>query len=112
MTNLEPLILGTTYTLDLLYTDANDAPIDLTGATAQLQIKKHIVGTTLVDVAATITPDQGRIEFKITPTQSQALSLQRTEEEFLIGAVLNMGEDVINLIQTTIPVKQNIVRQA
>lgn len=110
MTELEPLILGTTYTVDLQYTDSNDAPIDLTGATATLQIKKHMVSQALVDVSATITEAEGRIEFKITPTESDALTLQRAEEEFLIGAVLTLDGDVINLLQSTLLVKQNIVQ--
>ncbi len=69
---------GATFDEQLLFTnDAGDV-IDLTGCQAQMQIRNRIDNTLISDISTTnngmvITPGEGRINFSLTPTQTESI---------------------------------------
>lgn len=63
------LVRGDTWTRAWELRDANDAPIDLTGATARLQVRDDadavVIAASTADGRLTITPGAGRIDMRV-----------------------------------------------
>jgi len=68
-------VAGNTVTIDWSYTDSDGAPIDLTGATAQMQLLNAITDQTqVIDMTGGITDaPNGLGTFSLTKTESQSL---------------------------------------
>jgi hypothetical protein len=66
---------GDTITIDWLYTDDEGTPIDLTGATAQMQLLNAITDLTqVIDMTGGITDaENGAGTFSLTKVESQSL---------------------------------------
>jgi hypothetical protein len=76
---------GATFTQTITWQDSNNAPIDLTGATASMQIRTATAnsapGTPLVDLEVgsglTLGGTAGTITITVTPTQTMSLTVPR-----------------------------------
>jgi hypothetical protein len=111
MKPLKPIYTGTTYELKITYEDAAQAPIDITGATATLVIRRSAFAPILVTVAAVIKPLEGGIVFTVDPSETVTiLDDDRETEKFLLGAALTLADgSVINLFQTSIDINLSIL---
>ncbi|GAB4483861.1 MAG: hypothetical protein OHK0044_33290 [Burkholderiaceae bacterium] len=71
------LVRGDTWTRAWELRDANDAPIDLSGATARLQVRDEadavLISASTSDGRLTITPGAGRIDMRV-PFAATALA--------------------------------------
>lgn len=68
-------VAGNTITIDWQYTEDDGAPIDLTGATAKMQLLNSITDQTqVIDMTGGITDaPNGLGQFSLTDTESQSL---------------------------------------
>ena len=109
--NLKSIVTNTTRKFIFKYKDSNNAPIDITGATGVLVVKKSKRTTQpLLTVDAVIEGAEGIITFDITPILTKDIELKGSCEKFLIGAVLTLAdESVISLLQGDIEIVQNVV---
>jgi hypothetical protein len=66
---------GTTFTRDFIYKGSDGTPIDLTGFTAQMMIRKTATAASpaVLDVAPTITALEGKITLSLTDEVTSAL---------------------------------------
>ena len=65
-------------------------PVDMTGASAHMQIKKTLTESnpTLSVKTATIDTDTGRIEFKFDPTETELLCGSRPKSKYIYDVQL------------------------
>jgi hypothetical protein len=81
---------NTTFSFIVEYKDNNGLPIDLTGATAKLQVRDTKGGSklafTLTSPAGgiTITPLLGKLSIKMTPTQTSKLFYPKSSYDIMI----------------------------
>ncbi len=81
---------NTTFSFIVEYKDNNGLPIDLTGATAKLQVRDTKGGSklafTLTSPAGgiTITPLLGKLTIKMTPTQTSKLFYPKSSYDIMI----------------------------
>jgi hypothetical protein len=73
--------VGATWTLGVTYKDAAGNPINLTGATAKLQVRDAPGGTVLLDLSSpsggiTITPLAGQIDVTASHTLTGAVTAE------------------------------------
>ena len=81
---------GTTFSFTVEYKDSNDAPINLTGATAKLQVRDTAGGSklafTLTSPSGGIIIDavNGKITCKMTPTQTNKLFYPKSSYDLMV----------------------------
>jgi hypothetical protein len=81
---------NTTFSFIVEYKDNNGLPIDLTGATAKMQVRDTKGGSklafTLTSPAGgiTITPLLGKLTIKMTPTQTSKLFYPKSSYDIMI----------------------------
>jgi len=79
---------GATFSLEFEYKDGNDVAVDLTGYTAQMQIREENTHAVLLDLTTTagitITAAVGKVGIIITAAQSAVLEAQNAEYDLLI----------------------------
>ena len=81
---------NTTFTFKIEYKDSSNTPIDLTGATAKMQVRDQKGGSklsfTLTSPAGGITIDgpNGVIVVKMTPTQTNKLFYPKSAYDLMI----------------------------
>lgn len=110
MKPLKDILTSTTHTLKLTYTDDADAPIDITGASAKLVLKRSVHAAEVIAVDATIDALNGGIEFKIPATATADVLGEHDSEKFIVGAVLTLASaEKIPLFQTTVNVVASVV---
>ena len=79
-----------TFTFVVEYKDDNDAPIDLTGASAKMQVRdtkggqKLAFSLTSPSGGITIDPVLGQLTIKITPTQTNKLFYPKSEYDIML----------------------------
>ena len=79
-----------TFTFIVEYKDNNGLPIDLTGATAKMQVRDTKGGTKLAfsltspSGGIVITPLLGKLTIKITPTQTNKLFYPKSSYDIMI----------------------------
>ena len=79
-----------TFTFIVEYKDNNGLPIDLTGATAKMQVRDTKGGTKLAfsltspSGGISITPLLGKLTIKITPTQTNKLFYPKSSYDIMI----------------------------
>ena len=98
---------GATFKLELEWIDNNDAPVNLTGYTARMQIrykkKTGDLATSLTTENGLITlyPDTGVIELEIEATETEILSIGKSvydlELESADGIVYRVMEGVVTI---------------
>jgi hypothetical protein len=81
---------NTTFTFTIDYADANGVPINLTGATAKMQVRDSKGGQKLAFTLTspsggiTITPLLGKLVIKMTPTQTSKLFYPKSEYDVML----------------------------
>jgi len=103
---------GATYNLVVVYKDANDTPIDITGFSAFMQLRENF-DSTVADL--TLTTANGGIsingplgEITITATAAQTTTL--TSDYYLYDLELVNGSAVTRLLQGQITVNSEVTR--
>ncbi|WP_370242912.1 hypothetical protein [Marisediminitalea sp.] len=109
MIQLKKIYTDSTYPLHFVYKDRDGVPIDITGATATLVLRKNLHTPPEITKAATIDGPNGLIQFEIEPTDTAGILDEETSGKYLIGAVLDHNGQKLTLLQTTVEVHQNIV---
>tara|TARA_R110000822_G_scaffold86391_5_gene201428 strand:- start:1014 stop:1349 length:336 start_codon:yes stop_codon:yes gene_type:complete len=99
---------GATYSRSLVYTNDNGSVFDLTGYTAELQVRESASSPTAkLTVFPTIEVDTGTIAWEFTAVQTASLA-----NELYVYAMELYGPDdlVIRLIQGAVTVSPEVVR--
>lgn len=100
---------GATYYREFVYTDpATDEPFDLTGYTAEIQIRESVDSATpALTITPTITPLEGSISFELSAEQTAALTNSK-----YVYALEIYGPDnlVIRLAEGGVFVSPEVVR--
>lgn len=103
---------GATYTLVVVYKDANDVPINLNGYSAYMQLRENY-DSTVADL--TLTTANGGItingpigEITVTATATQTATL--TSDYYLYDLELVNGSAVTRLLQGQITVNSEVTR--
>jgi hypothetical protein len=111
MKPLRKLYTNSHYPLKLVYKDNDGVPIDLTGYSAELMVRKSIFSEPLITKQADIDGPNGTITFTIAPEDTNGILGDESEASFLLGAVLkDQSEQITPLLQTQIEIHENIVR--
>jgi hypothetical protein len=102
---------GSTFNLEVLYRDTNDAIIDLTGYTAAMQIRKSydtpvILNLTTENGGITITGNLGKIDIQASATQTGAI----LNGEYVYDLEITLGTTVQRVIQGTVNVTPEVTR--
>jgi hypothetical protein len=110
MKPLSNLYTNSHYPLELIYEDENGAPIDITGATATLVIRKTSTSPISITKEATITGLEGKVSFSITPDDTAGILTDRDSEKYLCGVVITFADGkILVLLQTSITIAENVV---
>lgn len=103
---------GATYNLVVVYKDDNDAPINLNGFSAYMQLRENFDSTTAdltlstANGAITIDGALGKITIVATATQTAAL----TADYYLYDLELVNGPSITRLLQGQITVNSEVTR--
>ena len=112
MRPLSTIYTNITHPLTLIYSDTEEAPIDITGATAELVIRRSAFSTPVITKSAVINGASGTIMFTILPSDTQDILGERESEKFMCGAVLTLTDgSTVNLFQSNVTIQYNIVTQ-
>ncbi len=98
---------GSTFRLEAVYKDSNDAIVDLTGYIARMQIRKRKSSTTTLSDSTTangqvvITPAAGKVVVTIPATTTAAFTGRRGEYDLEIedgaGVVTRLLEGLVTI---------------
>jgi hypothetical protein len=103
---------GTTYELKFIYNDVDGVPIDITGASARMQLRRSAYSPVSVEPTPTLNGVAGEVIFKFSPEDTASVLKNNSEAEtFLFDALLTLTNgDVILLAEGKAEVKQVITR--
>lgn len=129
MAAVYPLLVdqGETFRLSLVYATpgASEAdppvPVDLTGATAAMQVRERYGATVLAEITTenggiSIEPLEGVIEIVLTDAQTDAMGVKegstkpRTSALYDLEVTLGSG-DVKRVVEGTVTINPNITRE-
>lgn len=103
---------GATFNLEVLYKDANDAVINLTGYTAKMQMRKAydtstaVLNLTTENGGITITGNLGKIAILATATQTAGIAAG----EYVYDLEIYSGSVVSRIIQGTVNLAAEVTR--
>lgn len=102
---------GATYRENVQWLDDNGLPIDLTGYTARMQIRRTYNATILVELTTensgiTITPLTGELDLFISANDTGLFSYG----SFIYDLELINGSEVVRLIEGNVEVKENVTK--
>lgn len=68
-------VAGDDVNYDVIFTDSDDAAIDLTGATALMELRENVTDVAVADTmnGGIVTPLEGAMRFTLSDTESAAL---------------------------------------
>lgn len=102
---------GATFATSFVYQDDNGTAVNLTGYTAQMQIREENTHEVLLDLTTTagltITAASGKVDIAITAAQSAAFEVQNAEYDLLIKST---GGTVTPLMRGAFVVTPRITR--
>jgi hypothetical protein len=81
---------NTTFTFEIVYKDNNEVPINLTGASAKMQVRDTKGGSKLAfsltspTGGITIDPSAGKLTIKMTPTQTNKLFYPKSSYDVML----------------------------
>jgi hypothetical protein len=103
---------GTTFELKFVYNDVDGLPIDITGATARMQMRRSARSPVTIDSTATINGLAGEVLFTIASNQtSNILKDGANSEQFYFDALLTTADGkTVVLGEGTAEVKLAITR--
>lgn len=89
---------GADFAMSFYYKDDNDTAVDLTGYTAQMQVREESGGDLLLDLTTgsgiTITAASGKIDIVLMADQTTALEVQNAKYDLLIKS----SEDTVTYL--------------
>lgn len=111
------LYKGRTFSESFQLLDDFDTPIDITGATAESQVR-DVAGVLALDFAATVTaPTNGVLELSATPAETDTLNAQNSfieqtgNVEYLYDVVITYANgEVDTLFEGTVRVIQGVTQ--
>lgn len=111
---------GATFRSLLYWTDENDQPIDLTGFTARMQVRRTVEAT---DIEAELTTENGgitlglvvgpppyNIELLLTAAQTEALDASASSKNWFYDLELVNGSTVTRLMRGRFRVSLEVTR--
>lgn len=106
---------GATFRQEIIWKDENGVPINLTGCTARMQIRKKITDTDpLISLTSPdniiITPLEGKIELIIFDNQTETLSDGVYDMEIVFPAIGLARPEVRRLLLGSVFVSKNVTR--
>ncbi len=103
---------GTTYELKFIYNDVDGIPINITGASARMQLRRSTHSPVSAEPSSVINGEAGEITFKFLPEDTTSILKNNAEAEtFLFDVLLTLTNgDVILLADGKAEVKQVITR--
>ncbi|QPG06967.1 hypothetical protein IT774_07640 [Salinimonas marina] len=112
MKPLPKLYTNSHYPLTLIYKDKDGVPIDITGYTAKLVIRRSLYTTPEIEKTATIGGLDGEITFTVEPADTvDILEADVDAAKYLMGAVMtDTAGKTLTILQSQIEVRRNIVQ--
>lgn len=102
---------GTDYPFVLIYKDATKTPIDITGASARIMVRKTLYSTAIIDLLATIDGPNGKMTFNFIPSHTDSLLNNESEIRYIFDGILTLLDGtVVPLPEGKFIVKQRITR--
>lgn len=107
-------VQGTTFRYVITYLDEAEAPVNLTGYTAVMHVRSTVKSTTtLLQLSSsfggiTITPLEGKLELRVSPTRSAALPAVKGVYD--IKLISPGGQDAIQLLGGNFIIKAQVTR--
>lgn len=100
---------GATWTVNIVYTDYNGDPVNLTGYTARMQLREKFTSTAVLTLTTsngglTLTPLTGGIAVSATAVQTEAIPAGF----YLYDLELTSGSEITRLIQGQITVRAQV----
>ena len=100
---------GATWTVNIVYYDSNNVPVNLTGYTARMQLRSKYDSTAALTLSTAtgeivITGPTGQIAITATATQTQAIN----PGLYLYDLELTSGAEITRLIQGQLTVRENV----
>lgn len=85
------VIQGDSFVLSVLYKDSNNTPINITGYTAEFQVKDSSSGKIVCATATTtngivLDPTNGKFTITLTPAQTEKFTIPRAYYQFQINS--------------------------
>lgn len=97
---------GATFSTDLTLTDENGDMLQLSGYTANSQLRKWYTSTNAVAFSASINVDSGVISLSLTDTQTSLLNAGR----YVYDVEISDGSTVSRVVEGIITVTPNVTR--
>lgn len=97
---------GTTFSTDLSLTDENGDALNLSGYTANSQIRKWYTSTNAVAFSASINVDSGVITLALTANQTANIASGR----YVYDVEINNGSTISRVVEGIITVTPNVTR--
>lgn len=104
---------GATFTKTLVWKDSNGDPIDLSGYTARMQIRRTITSCdVLVDATTengkiTLTPEEGKIDIRLEAAETEALDFREAVYDLELQSADGF---VTRLVQGTVELSLEVTR--
>jgi len=100
---------GATFTINIVYNDSNNNPVNLTGYTARMQLREKYTSVAVLTLTTengglTITPLTGNIAVLATATQTEAIEAAY----YLYDLELTSGFEITRLIQGQLTVRAQV----
>lgn len=95
---------GTDYSTTITLTDDQDNVVDLTGYTANAQMKKTYTSSNVVTFTTTITPLQGFVTLSLTDTQTANI----TPGRYVYDVILTVGSITTRIVEGIVTVTPRV----
>lgn len=102
---------NTTFTFEIVYKDNNGTPIDLTGASAKMQVRDTKGGSKLAFSLTspaggiTIDPSAGKLTLKMTPTQTNKLFYPKSSYDVML---IDSNSNKIKLVEGFLTLSRSV----
>ena len=102
---------NTTFTFEIVYKDNNGTPIDLTGASAKMQVRDTKGGSKLAfsltspTGGITIDPSAGKLTLKMTPTQTNKLFYPKSSYDVML---IDSNANKIKLVEGFLTLSRSV----
>jgi len=100
---------GATWTVNIVYYDYNNVPVDLTGYSARMQLRSKYDSSAVLTLSTAtgeivITGPTGQIAITASATQTQAIA----SGIYVYDLELTSGAEITRLIQGQMTVRENV----
>lgn len=99
------------YTLNMIYKDEAGYVINLDDATARFVMRRSMYSPVLIDRAAVIAGNEGKVSIELTPSDTIDLLDNVIEEQFVFAVSLTQAEGTKTIMASgEVTLQQNIAR--